>query len=137
MAKKTLKYALTEPQRRAAEILATNDVHKMTLLQIGLEVGVSERTICRWKQDPEFIEYQNEVAELTMRDFLTEAYNSLKSIARGSQSEKNKLKAIELVMKNQGRLTEVQKVEAKIEDSRSNDAIEAEIDNLKKLLADM
>ncbi|MTV50796.1 hypothetical protein GJ688_17840 [Heliobacillus mobilis] len=137
MAKKSLKYALTEPQRRAAEILANNDVHKMTLLQIAHEVGVSERTVCRWKQEPDFIEYQNEVAELTMRNFLVEAYNGLKSIVRSGQSEKNKLKAIELVMKNQGRLTEVQKVEAKIEDSRSNEAIEAEIDSLKKMLADM
>ncbi|MBC9785952.1 helix-turn-helix domain-containing protein, partial [Heliobacterium chlorum] len=122
MSEQSKKYALNGSQRLAAEILASNDVHKMTLAQIAEEAGISERTLYRWKQDPDFIAYQNEVAELAMKDFLAEAYNSLKSIARGSQSEKNKLKAIELVMKNQGRLTEVQKVEAKIEDARSNEA---------------
>ncbi|MBC9786317.1 helix-turn-helix domain-containing protein [Heliobacterium chlorum] len=137
MSDQSKKYAMNGSQRLAAEILASNDVHKMTLAQIADEAGISERTLYRWKQDPDFIAYQNEVAELAMKDFLAEAYNSLKSIARGSQSEKNKLKAIELVMKNQGRLTEVQKVEAKIEDSRSNESIEAEIDNLKKMLADI
>ncbi|MBC9784997.1 TetR family transcriptional regulator [Heliobacterium chlorum] len=137
MSDQSKKYALNGSQRLAAEILASNDVHKMTLAQIAEEAGIGERTLYRWKQDPDFIAYQNEVAELAMKDFLAEAYNSLKSIARGSQSEKNKLKAIELVMKNQGRLTEVQKVEAKIEDNRSNEAIEAEIDNLKKMLAEM
>ncbi|MZP28704.1 TetR family transcriptional regulator [Heliobacterium undosum] len=137
MSDQSKKYALNGSQRLAAEILATNDVHKMTLAQIAQEAGVSDRTLYRWKQDPDFIAYQNEVAELTMKDFLAEAYNNLKDIVRASGSEKNRLKAIELVLKNQGRLTEVQKIEAKVEDSRSNDAIEAEIDNLKKLLAEM
>ncbi|KAB2950796.1 hypothetical protein F9B85_13930 [Heliorestis acidaminivorans] len=115
-------------------MLATNDIHKKTMQQIANEVGIDIRTIYRWKQDPDFIEYQNDIAEKVMTSFLAETYNILRNIVRGSDSERNKLRAIELVLKNQGRMTDVQKVEAKIEDDRSNEAIDAEIERLKKLL---
>ncbi|QGG47637.1 phBC6A51 family helix-turn-helix protein [Heliorestis convoluta] len=121
-------------QRLAAEMLATNDIHQKTMQQIANEVGIDIRTIYRWKQDPDFIEYQNDIAEKVMTSFLAETYNILRNIVRGSDSERNKLRAIELVLKNQGRMTDVQKVEAKIEDDRSNEAIDAEIERLKKLL---
>jgi AcrR family transcriptional regulator len=42
-------------QRRAAEILAGNDQHNMTLAQIADHVGVRERTLYRWKQDKDFV----------------------------------------------------------------------------------
>ncbi|MBC9785680.1 TetR family transcriptional regulator [Heliobacterium chlorum] len=130
-------YRLSAQQLRAAEIFATNDIHKMTMAQIAEEVGVTDRSLYRWKQDPDFIAYQNDVAERVMNDFLAETYGILRGIVRTSGSDGNKLKAIELVLKNQGRLTDVQKIEAKVEDTRSNEAIEAEIDNLKKMLAEM
>ncbi|MCW2279096.1 phBC6A51 family helix-turn-helix protein [Heliophilum fasciatum] len=137
MSTKSKKYALSEGQRIAAEILATNDINKVPIAEIAEKAGVCTRTLFRWKQDPDFVAYKNEIAELAMSDFLSETYGFLRGIARASQSEKNRLKAIELVLKNQGRLTDVQKIEAKVEDNRSNEAIEAEIDNLKKLLAEM
>nr|WP_243237329.1 phBC6A51 family helix-turn-helix protein [Heliobacterium chlorum] len=71
------------------------------------------------KQEPDFIAYQNDVAEFVLNDFLAETYTILQGIVLTSESDGKKLKAIELVLKNQGRLTNVQKIEAKVEDTRS------------------
>ncbi|MFT4413206.1 phBC6A51 family helix-turn-helix protein [Fredinandcohnia humi] len=131
------KNSLSAQQRRAAEILATNDLHKMRMEDIAKEVGVNERTIYRWKKDPAFVEYQNEIAEHVMNDFLTETYNVLRTIVRSGRSDNAKLKAIELVLKNRGKLTDVAKVEARVEDTRSNEAIQNEIDELKRLLGEL
>lgn len=125
---------LTAAQRKAAEIIATNDIHQMTNAQVAEAVGISERTLYRWKQDEAFVGYQNEVAERSMEDFLAEAYNILKAITRKGRSEHVKIKALELVLKNRGKLTDVQKVEAKVEDLRSNEQIEADIEELQKEL---
>lgn len=69
-----------------------------------------------------------------MEDFLAEAYNILKAITRKGRSEHVKIKALELVLKNRGKLTDVQKVEAKVEDLRSNEQLEADIEELQKEL---
>jgi hypothetical protein len=113
-------------------MFVTNDLHNYRIEDIAIEVGVSERTIYRWKQDQDFLEYQNEIAEKVIKDFLTETYNILKGIVRSGRSDHAKLKGVELVLKNRGKLTDVQKVEATITDERSNEAIEAEIDALRR-----
>lgn len=125
---------LTAAQRKAVEILATNDIHQMTMAQVAEAAGVSERTLYRWKQDRDFVGYQNELAEHWMEDFLAEAYNLLKGLTRKGRSEHVKLKALELVLKNRGKLTDVQKIEATVEDLRSNENIEADIEELQKEL---
>lgn len=51
---------LTAAQRKAAEIMATNDIHQMTNAQVAETVGISERTLYRWKQEEDFVGYQNE-----------------------------------------------------------------------------
>ena len=127
--------SLNLAQRRAAEILASNDVHQMSLAQIAEHVGVSHRTLYRWKQDKDFVTYQNNISEQLMEDFLTEAYTTLKGLVRSSgRSDNSRLKALELVLKNRGKLTDVHHIEAKVEDARSNEAIEAEIEQLRKEL---
>jgi AcrR family transcriptional regulator len=127
-------HKLNLAQRRAAEILAGNDYHNMTLAQIDEHVGVSERTLYRWKQDKDFIRYQNELADQLMEDFLAEAYNTLKGMVRKGRSDHSRIKALELVLKNRGKLTDVHHTEAKVEDTRSNEAIEEEIAQLRKEL---
>ena len=121
-------------QKRAAEILAGNDYHNMTLEQIAEHVGVCERTVYRWKQDKDFVAYQNELADQLMEDFLAEAYNTLKGMVRKGRSDHSRIKALELVLKNRGKLTDVHHIEAKVEDTRSNEAIEDEIAQLRKEL---
>lgn len=132
----TDKNALSAPQRRAAEILATDDQNAYTMQQVADEVGVSERTLYRWRQDPVFIAYKNEVAERAMDDFLSDTYRILRRIASSGMSEGSQLKAVELVLKNRGRLTDVQKIDQTIQDNRSDAAIEAEIDRLRQELGE-
>ena len=130
----TRKYPLNLAQKRASEILASNDIHQMSLAQIAEHVGVSHRTLYRWKQDKDFVNYQNNISEQLMEDFLTEAYTTLKGLVRSGRSDNSRLKALELVLKNRGKLTDVHHIEAKVDDARSNEAIEDEIAQLRKEL---
>jgi DNA-binding MurR/RpiR family transcriptional regulator len=128
---------LTESQRRAAELLALPDVYQMTIEQIAKKVGVSTVTIYRWKRNDDFIAYKNAIADQAMDDFLSEAYDMLRKLARGARTDTNKLKALELALKNRGKLNEVMKVDATLEDKRTQEDIEAEIDEIQKELDKM
>lgn len=128
---------LSIQQRKAAELFAVNDLKCNSVEQIADEVGVSPRTVYRWKRDPIFIAYQNEVADLAMEDFLSETYGVLKRLVRSGRSDNAKLKAVELVLKNRGKLTDKIEQHTTIEDNTSNEAIEKEIEELKKLLGEI
>lgn len=128
--------SLTESQRRCAEILAQNDLYRLTIEEIAEEVGVSERTVYRWKKDKEFVRYTNEVAELLMEDALSEAYVELKKIMRSGSSEKAKLKAIEMIMSSRGKLKHTQEITHKHEDmydpqAKRKEIIDMDIDSLE------
>lgn len=118
---------LTDSQRRAAEILATNDIHKMTTAEIAEEVGVSVRTIYRWKQDPYFVRYKNEIAEQAMEDFLSEAYDQLKRLLREGKSEKTQLEAIKLVLQNRGRLKDAHEHTVEVKQTQTLEDLEREV----------
>ena len=123
---------LTEQQKTAAELFVMRDVNKMTVRQIADEVGISERQLYRWKQNnKDYIQYQNELSENIMDDFLTEAYVIIREIMRTAQTEGNKIKAAELVLKNRGKLKQVHQMDVDMEiKSRSNEELEAEIDDM-------
>lgn len=125
---------LTPAQRQAAELFATNDLNCYKTEDIAKAVNVSVRTVYRWKLDEDFLAFQNEVADKAMEDFIAETYNTLKHIIRAGRSDHAKLKGVELVLRNRGKLQDVQKVEATIEDRRSNESIEAEIEQLRREL---
>lgn len=91
----------------------------MTIAKIAEELGVNDRTIYRWKKEPEFIAYTNELAERAMDAFLSEAYKMIRDISTKGKSDSARLKALELLLKNRGKLTDVQKAEVDIRDQRS------------------
>lgn len=129
------KSTLSLGQREAAKILASNDVHGLTIKEVAELIGVTERTVYRWKQDPAFVDYQNQVAEQLMEDFLAEAYVELRKIVRSSQSEKSKLKAIEMALSNRGKLRNTQEITHKVEqeydlESKKKQYIDMDIDKL-------
>lgn len=124
------KNKLTLSQRRAAEILANNDLHGMSLQEIADEVGVTTRTIYRWKSDPAFIEYQNSVADQVMEDFLTEAYTKLRHLLRSGKSEKTQLEALKLVLQNRGKLKESHEHNVSVRQEET-------LDDLRKEIIDM
>ena len=132
MSRSTGKNQLTLSQRRAAEYFATNDLHNMTVQQIADEVGVDKRTVYRWKKDPAFIAYQNEVADQAMEDFLTEAYTTLKHLLREGKSEKTQLEAIKLVLQNRGKLKQEHEHKLEVKQTQSLEDLEREVIEMEK-----
>ncbi|MBC9786279.1 helix-turn-helix domain-containing protein [Heliobacterium chlorum] len=129
-------FAVAPEQARAAELFVGNELDgRLTVAEIAEQVGVSPRTIYRWKQDPEFLAYQNHLADLLMEDFLTEAYSRLRTLVK-ADNEKTQLKALELLLKNRGKLTDVKEVTATVEDTRNNESLADEIAELKRMLGE-
>ena len=124
---------LTPQQRKAAEMLAFNEEGR-SQKSIAEEIGVSENTLTKWKGVPDFAYLVNEFADQIMETFLAEAYKDLRKLSRGAKSDSAKLKAIELILKNRGKMKDVADVTAKVEDSRSTEDILSEVDALKQRL---
>lgn len=122
---------ISEKQAIVAELLATQDLHKMTYQEIAEKVGVHERTIYRWKQKKEFIDYQIEIADELMREFYVESMALLRSTLRNTRNEKTILKGIELVMKQQGKLKDTTEHNVNIKQVQSIDELEREIIELE------
>lgn len=105
---------LDATQRKACELLVMRDINGLSNDQIAEECGVNRSTLYRWKQKPEFNDYLNELTEEFQRSFLSDAYAELRKIMIYGKSHE-KLKAIELMLKNQGRLKDVKETTAKVE----------------------
>lgn len=130
------KNQLTLSQRECAKIFATNDVHKMTIEQIADHIGVTTRTLYRWKQDRTFIQYQNEIAETAMEDVLTEAYAKLKTLLREGKSEKTQLEALKLILQNRGKLVDKTEHTHGMKETKSLEDMEKEILEMEHELLD-
>ena len=124
---------LTPQQRKAAELLAFNDEGRPNR-DIAREIGITEQTLYRWKALPDFAYLVNEFADQIMETFLAEAYKDLRKLTKGAKSDAAKLKAIELILKNRGRMKDVADVTAKVEDTRTTEDILSEVDSLKQRL---
>lgn len=119
---------LTEDQKKAAEMLIQKDFNGMNNETIAQEVNISLRQLYRWKNNEEFIKYQNELAEQCMQGFIPEVYTELRTIMVNG-SDNVKLKAIELLLKNRGKLKQEQDIKLEVT-QRSNEELESEIDNM-------
>lgn len=94
---------LSASQKKACELLVMKDINQLTYEQIAEECGVNRSTLYRWKQDKAFNDYLNSLADEFQRSFLSDAFAELRKIMNyGKPSEK--LKAVELILKNQGKL---------------------------------
>lgn len=123
-----------KPQQiEAAKMLAVNETgEKTTIAEIASKVGVEARTIYRWKNDPEFIELVNHIADLNMDMFLAEAYQHLrKQIRNGS------VRAMELYLKRAGKLIEKREVQSDVNvevkgvENKSNEELKLETQKLE------
>ena len=128
------KNKLTVSQREVAEIFATNDIHKMTVEEIADHVGVHKRTIYRWKNDPVFVSYMNDLAEADMEATITEAYTTLKKLLREGKSEKTQLEALKLIMQNRGILKDNTEVNVQINNNESHEERERKIIEMEREL---
>lgn len=107
------KSGLSTTQKKCAELIVMKDINKMNINDIAEEIGVNRSTIFRWKQNKEFNDYMNSLADEFQRSFLADAFGELRKImAHGKPHEK--LKAIELILKNQGKLKDNTEVTATV-----------------------
>ena len=104
---------LSATQKKACELLIMKDINKMSNDDIAEAVGVDRSTLYRWKQKKEFNDYLNNLADEFQRSFLSEAFSELRKIMAYGKSHE-KLKAIELVLKNQGKLKETTDINATV-----------------------
>ena len=126
-------YNLTAQQLKAVELIAYNDEGR-TYKTIAQEVGISEQCLLRWRAQPDFVRAVNDIADTLMDAFLVDAYRDLRKLSRGAKSDGSKLKAIELILKNRGKLRDVKDITATVEDSRTTEDILTEVDTLKERL---
>ena len=100
--------------KKCAELLVMKDINGLGNDEIAEQCGIDRSTLYRWKQRKDFNDYMNQVAEEFQRSFLSDAYGELRKIMiHGKPHER--LKAIELMLKNQGRLKDVQETTANVQ----------------------
>jgi AcrR family transcriptional regulator len=121
---------LTESQMKAAKLFVYKDITKMRVEDIAKECGISVPTLYKWKQEKEFIKFQTVIAEERMEDFLTTCYEEIRDMATNKKSkDTTKLKALELVLRNRGRLRDKQEITMEVS-QKSNEELESEIEEM-------
>jgi len=103
LTEKLRKQGLSATQKKCAELLVMKDINGMNINKIAEEIGVNRSTIFRWKQTKEFNDYLNGLADEFQRSFLADAFSELRTIMKHGRTHE-KLKAVELILKNQGKL---------------------------------
>ena len=106
-----LKLRLSPVQRKAAELIVTNDFapkgEKKTLEQISEQVGVDRRTLYNWRQNPDFTRYTAAVSDGELANYRSLANSQLIKLIQGtSNNGVPAIKALELFYKLEGRLVE-------------------------------
>ncbi|TVY00999.1 phBC6A51 family helix-turn-helix protein [Paenibacillus cremeus] len=124
---------LSAEQLYVAEILATPGRASMTLEEIGDAVGVSPRTISRWRAQPEFARYVQARTVAIVGERLPEIMHVV-----ADRAEKGSAKHAELIFKSLGLLKDHLTVQPQMpDDDRSDASIEAEIERLRKELGEL
>lgn len=119
-----VKKSLKPEQLKAIALIVSRDVNKLTYKEIAEEVGVAESTIFRWKEKEDFVNELNKQAELMQKAFLSEAYNRLRGIITNPHTaDNNVLKALELFMKNQGKMKNVEETTLEIKHESAEDIL--------------
>lgn len=118
-----IREELTPKQMQCISELIMKDVTGKTNEQIANELEINLATLYRWKKNKLFNDRLIAEAEEFNRSFLADTYTQLRGIINNPKTSTNhKIKAIELMLKNQGRLKDVQ--ETKVGVSVNNDADE-------------
>lgn len=118
-----MREELTPKQMQCISELIMKDVTGKTNEQIANELEINLATLYRWKKNKLFNDRLVAEAEEFNRSFLADTYTQLRGIINNPKTSTNhKIKAIELMLKNQGRLKDVQ--ETKVDVSVNNDADE-------------
>ena len=127
---KKSKKALKPEQYKAIALMIYKDVNGLTNEMIAKEVGVNPSTLYEWKKNDAFNDELIRQSEEVQRSFLADTYTQLRMIINNPKAkEGTKIKAIELVLKNQGRLKEVQEVNQTVDEKSLQDIL-SELNNI-------
>lgn len=125
---------LTTEQMLAAELYMTRKSNGLSVEDVAVQIGVSRRTIYRWLEMPEFKRYCREKAVQVAEESLGRVLDALTLKAL----EAKNAKFVELYLKVcgvlNGEMVRVDVNAATDDDARSNQAIESEIEELKRQL---
>ena len=103
---------LTPQQLKAVALIVARDVNGMTYHQIADEVGVSNTTLTNWRHKPAFRHVLNAKAQEVADTYLTQAYKAVSDVLSNPNShDRDKLKATEIVLRNQGKYNNKHEVE--------------------------
>ncbi|MCY9324053.1 phBC6A51 family helix-turn-helix protein [Bacillus haynesii] len=118
-----MKRGLSTTQKKVIVELVQSDITGKTIAEIAEEYDVSERTIYRWKNDPEFSLELERQTDINLKSFYYEANNRLKSLIRNGHSEQAILGAIKLVLQSQGKLRDVQEIDHNMKQDVKKDGL--------------
>lgn len=104
---------LSATQKKACEMLVMKDINGMGNDAIAEACGIDRSTLYRWKQKKEFNDYLNSLADEFQRSFLSEAFAELRKLMMYGKPHE-KLKAVELILKNQGKLKDQTELTANV-----------------------
>lgn len=105
---RTPRKQLEPIQYKAIAMIINKDVNGMTNAQIAEHLNIDPGTLYNWRNTQLFNDELIKQAEEVQRHYLAETYNVLRGIIGSSTAkDSTKLKGIELMLKNQGRLKEV------------------------------
>ncbi|MCY8796245.1 MULTISPECIES: phBC6A51 family helix-turn-helix protein [Bacillus] len=127
---KNKRKALKPEQYKAIALMVYKDVNGLTNEMIAKEVGVNPSTLYEWKKGQAFNDELIRQSEEVQRSFLADTYTQLRMIINNPKAkEGTKIKAIELVLKNQGRLKDVQEVTQSVDEKSLTDIL-TELNNI-------
>ncbi|MGR9546561.1 phBC6A51 family helix-turn-helix protein [Priestia megaterium] len=130
-----MRRGLSVTQKKVVQELVNSDITGKTIEQIAEEYNVTSRTIYRWKNDVEFAQELETQTDVNLKAFLYEANQELKKLIRHGHSEQAKLQGIKLVMQSQGKLRDVQDINANVKQDIVNEGVSTdELAELKSLL---
>lgn len=112
-------------EEEAIDMIIQRDVTGYTLGDIAQALDINESTLWRWRQRDDFNDVMLEKAEEIQRHSLNDAYTSMRGILMDPKAKThNKLKVIEMILRNQGRLKEVTENTHEVEDSTMSDLMD-------------
>lgn len=114
---------LTAKQIQCIAELIMKDITGKTNEQIAAELDINLSTLYRWRKNKTFNDRLIQEAEELNKSYLADTYCQLRGIINNPKtSVGHKVKAIELMLKNQGRIKDVQ--ESKVDVNVTTDADE-------------
>ncbi|MGY4690296.1 phBC6A51 family helix-turn-helix protein [Salibacterium sp. K-3] len=135
-------YRINDQQKKAAQLLAANDMamkkERMSFQDISANIGIHHDTLKTWRSNPEFQRYKNDIVTLSLHDAQAMATSRLIEMADGSITGTPSMKAIELIMKLSGRLSDKQEITVKNDTSNGMKTVsDEELDDIVQQYAEM